>query len=76
MVVVFCDIFLFKRGICWYDLYIYVLRKYSFIVVISQVDLFFSSRLSNNEKKLEAVRSGVRAISVSGKKKTTPTKTV
>lgn len=32
-------------------------------------------RLSNNEKKLEAVRSGVRAISVSGKIKT-PKQTV
>lgn len=30
-------------------------------------DVLLFSRVSNNEKKLEAVRSGVRAISVSGK---------
>lgn len=33
----------------------------------NSLSFFFPFRLSNNEKKLEAVRSGVRAISVSGK---------
>lgn len=43
---------------------VFISAKYS-----RQVVVFCFCRVSNHEKKLEAVRSGVRAISVSGKMK-------